>query len=131
MILAKDLMVGDLLYAIDEEGNRHVCKANNIEVDYVNDDDNYCVDFYGTDYDPEWPDVTFDVEPIPLTEEFFEKNFPEDEEGYEIGWWKNEYGSYHVEVFKGENGLVNKHLAYVHQMQHALKVVEIEKEVVL
>lgn len=67
-------MIGDWIYAIDSEGNKHPCRANNLQYDYINKRDDFCVDFYGTDYEPEWPDITYDTEPIPLTDEILEKN---------------------------------------------------------
>ncbi|MBR6605803.1 MAG: hypothetical protein IKK92_08055 [Prevotella sp.] len=38
-----------------------------------------------------------DVEPIKLTNEIMEKNFPDYEPGYTIGWWPNDDSSFHVE----------------------------------
>ena len=71
---ANDLMIGDWLCATDDDGNKHLCRVASIEYDRTNDRDDYTIDFNGTGYSPEWPDVLFDCEPIPLTPEILEKN---------------------------------------------------------
>ena len=81
------------------------------------------------------------IEPIPLTQEILEKNgikkdmhgrmvgeyFNEDAEGYlEISvnskeiWWTINYDEYNIIQFK-----------YVHELQHALRLCRIEKEIIL
>ena len=135
---ANELMVGDWVYAIDDNGEKHPCRANNLEYDYINKRGDFCVDFYGTGYDVEWPDITFDVEPIPLTVEILEKN----------GWISARNGSGDFNLMDpcipqatvtksivgfqlnhgGYNGMC---ILYVHQLQHALRLCGIDKEIQL
>ena len=89
------------------------------------------------------------IEPIPLTKEILEKN------GFILsdGWWCNErlpkgngYVSiafdpdgedrrtncvYDLSITNHESGSVDLHLDYVHQLQHALKLCNIQKEIEL
>lgn len=130
---ATNLMIGDWLYAIDDNGETHPCRVNNLEYDYTNKRDEFSLDFYGTGYKPVWPDVAFKVEPIPLTPEILEKN----------GWeWNGEL--WVTDDFLIENGydyhnrfwwsIFNSPLLpinSVHELQHALKLCGIEKEITL
>ena len=137
---AKELQAGDWLYAIDEDGNRHLCRANKIEIDYVNNTDDFCVDFYGTDYEAEWPDVTFKAEPIPITKEILEKNEWKCYNTYQMYSCSNvpfdlraqKDGGFTVEVAADEYGSSTfMFIQYVHQFQHLLKLVGYEKEITL
>lgn len=112
---AKDLMVGDWIHAIDSEGNKHPCRANNLQYDYTNKRDDFCVDFYGTNHESEWPDITYDVEPIPLTTEILENNGIT----YEIG-----LGGLFVINLTGLNCSIQFNIIqYVHELQHALRLI--------
>ena len=85
-----------------------------------------------------------DTEPIPLTPEILEKNYgKETRVGIsdkpcwgEMGaiWstmlWKCE-NSFWLEVSTIAGGFVKKHVRYVHELQHALRLCGIEKEIVL
>lgn len=135
---ANELMVGDWVYAIDANGEKHPCRANNLEYDYTNKLGDFCVDFYGTGYEAEWPDVAFNVEPIPLTPEILKKNgfnargyeelvLDADEhcfalqkgvDGINAWWW---------ELFSSPIIPIN----HVHELQHALRFCGIEKEIEL
>ena len=44
---ANELMVGDWVYAIDDNGEKHPCRANNLEYDYTNKRGDFCDDFVG------------------------------------------------------------------------------------
>lgn len=91
-----------------------------------------------------------DIEPIPLTEEILEKN------GFEKKvWWKYRESDvttyaigdgFHIELSENEFWLVDncsedgdygyesnwfKDVKYVHKLQHLLKDLEIEKEIIL
>ena len=155
---ANELMIGDWVYAIDDNGEKHPCRVNDLEYDYINKCDGFCVDFYGTEYNPEWPDVTFNVEPIPLTPEILEKNgfrytgggdrsmmllTPFDEPGLRYNIYVglkyktiNVYSAFPNEL---KNGRWRKHNSvdmevsgpYVHELQHALRICGIEKEIEL
>ena len=140
---AKELMIGDWVYAIDANGEKHPCRANNLEYDYTNKRGDFCVDFYGTGYDAEWPDIAFNVEPIPLTPEILEKN----------GFVQKLKKYYTISIdtslvikrepIYGANGntfllgyFVNRsgfqwfiELSYVHELQHALRLCGIDKEI--
>ena len=73
-----------------------------------------------------------DVEPIPLTDEILQKNFPEFEQGYTIGWFPNNVG-YQIEWY-GDleyNEIIMKHVGSVHQLQHILRQVGSRKEIEL
>lgn len=155
---AKDLMVGDWVYAIDDNGEKHLCRANNLEYDYINERDDFSVDFYGTDFNPELPDIAFNVEPIPLTAEILEKNgFKFDGSGQRSMMLISEphfsegirYNIYvglkkkTIEVFvahpveKSPNWRKSNKVylevcgLYVHELQHVLRLCGIEKEIQL
>ena len=74
-----------------------------------------------------------DVEPIKLTNDTMEKNFPDYEPGYSIGWWPNDDGSFHVEWQEDLEGnqVILKHVMYVHELQHMLRMIKCEKEIEL
>ena len=87
-------------------------------------------------------DVGFDgVEPIPLTTEILEKNgFVKDEKDDNWYYWNwsviDDCISYYKETSKvrifSVSGLTFvKILQYVHELQHALRLFEIKKEIVL
>lgn len=150
---AKDLMIGDWVYAIDENGDKHIGRVNNLEYDYVNKKDSFCVDFFGTGFEPEFPDVLFHIQPIPLTPEILEKNgfendFYEDEsvadyvkvriEGYSLHCTAHEWDAAlvtccngHVDVVTDFSGEFRGEIEYVHQLQHALRLCGIDKEIVV
>ena len=67
------------------------------------------------------------IEPIKLTNEIMEKNFPDYEKGYEIGWWPNTDGSMHIEYLDGKCEIVIIEMHYLHELQHLLKLVGSEK----
>lgn len=67
------------------------------------------------------------LEPIPLTKEILEKNFPYTEI---LVWYGNE-DKWYIECPAFEDLQVKIEIKYVHQLQHALRLVGIEKEVQL
>ena len=73
-----------------------------------------------------------DVEPIPLTDEILQKNFPEFEQGYTICWFPNNVG-YQIEWYGDleDNEIIMKHVGSVHQLQHILRQVGSRKEIEL
>lgn len=90
----------------------------------------------------DWEEIDIkDIEPIPLTVEILEKNgFKKDEKDekmYEWNWgviydcisYDKETGI--VRIFYVSGLAFKKILRYVHELQHALKLCEIEKEIVL
>lgn len=86
------------------------------------------IDGHGIVKSPFYPATIEECKPIPLTDEILEKN------GFKEGW---------TECFKGYNLMkssrgyysIEDHclieLRYVHELQHALKLCGIEKEIVL
>ncbi|MBR4857241.1 MAG: hypothetical protein IKU94_11545 [Bacteroidaceae bacterium] len=73
-----------------------------------------------------------DVDPIPLTDEILQKNFPEFEQGYTVGWFPNNVG-YQIEWYGDleDNEIIMKHVGSVHQLQHILRLVGSRKEIAL
>jgi hypothetical protein len=150
---AKLLMIGDWICAIDRDGIKHPCKVATIEYDSTNDRDDYTIDFTGTGFEPEWPNVTFECEPILLTEGILKKNgfdndFYEEEtvadytnmrfEGYSLKCESSElddalitWCNSHLVVTTDFHGCVQKDIEYVHELQHAIKMCGINKEIVL
>ena len=68
------------------------------------------------------------IKPMPLTTEILESNFHEPNEG--VVWWKNDEPFYHVECLP-LNGtrLIIPYAQYVHELQHALRLSGIDKEI--
>lgn len=119
---AKDLMLGDWVIHYG-----HPTKITGLspEID-TNDEIHYY--FFN---DVEWYSID-ELEPIPLTEEILKKNFPEDDTGYEIGWWPTEGGKYHIEFSKDKMEVdIECGVDYVHELQHLLRLCKIDKEIVL
>ena len=93
-------------------------------------------------------DVGFDgIEPIPLTAEILEKNgfemedncnywFSDEDEGLEITFFpkRKNYtnGTYnYVDIYKGCLSIIELPIRFVHELQHALRLCGIEKEIEL
>ena len=66
-------------------------------------------------------------EPILLTPEISEKNFPTAEE---LAWWPVEDGL-HCELRNTEDIMVSGVFRFVHELQHAIRLCGIEKEIEL
>ncbi len=75
------------------------------------------------------PDGMRYLEPVELTEEIMAKNFPDYEEGYEIGWWPNPIGGYQVAYKDPLCTVIMKDVHYVHEIQHLLKLIGSGKEI--
>ena len=142
MIHAKDLMIGDWLFAIGDDGKKHICRANDIKQDLVNNTEDFSVDFFGTDFDPVWPDIMFNVEPIPLTPEILEKNgFYKDELTRHTSQWILNDDYYDIIVYKVSDSIwcieydnteanlpTRRNLVcFVHELQHRIKMFGVEK----
>lgn len=73
-----------------------------------------------------------DIEPIPLTAEILEKNFRADKQ-WDNGWFVND----HIHIYQTTSGVYNIQymeivdIQYVHELQHALRLCGIEKEIQL
>lgn len=120
---ATDLMIGDWVRQYSEYGDG---TSEVIQMGYIRKDYNYT-----------------DLEPIPLTPEILEKNadnvYKRCENGYSlfgIGKYPNSievaiYPKGGVEWTINGNEYAIADLMYVHELQHALKLCGIEKEIVL
>lgn len=124
----KDLMVGDWV-----TGKKW--RENPFKLTRINDNGKY---YYGitSDGTQVGPFLLEEIEPIPLTPEILEKN------GFEffIDTWylqTEERKPIHIRFMDGfiaisiNCNIIPMRLKYVHQLQHALRNCEIEKEIVL
>lgn len=111
---ATDLMVGDWV----QHGER-VCKVVSVAGGGI-----YFEDLISEGVE------TFDrISPIPLTPEILEKNFPNPTDG--LSWFPEEGGfNCHTYVPNCEINAFGL-FKYVHELQHALRLCGIEKEIVL
>ena len=107
---AKDLMIGDFISYHDKPYGILGIKSNT-EGDYT-----IKVDCGGLCW---WIPVK-DVQPIPLTQEILEKN----------GWIKTDDPFFRFGGV-GKEERVTKYIQYVHELQHALRLCGIDKEIVL
>lgn len=132
MINIKDIRVGDYLRV-----NRDVCikKGTIVEVRGI-DADNRFENHIGCASCRPLDDNQFDggiwldyLDPIPLTAEILEKNFPEPTDG--LTWFPEEGGfNCHTYVPKCEINAFGL-FKYVHQLQNALRMCGITKEIEL
>lgn len=141
---AQDLMIGDWVYGIDGKGGKHPCRINTIDI-YPQNRTPRVVTSGGYGYQQE------NLEPIPLTREILEKNGFEklDFSHYHIqdrklvldadGSWHGSL-SWHWVVTemdaneKGQIYVLDYYVAtinFVHELQHALRLCGIEKEIEL
>ena len=143
---ATDLMIGDWVYAkvqVDDTGTEPVFERTpKMVTDLTNSINGIYVEgtsqFAGAE-----------IEPVPLTPEILEKN----------GFKKNEYGDFYLDIVAGYVGItveeiplsnklffeieyaclgetyhphtINVQLNYVHELQHALLLCGIDKEIIL
>lgn len=149
---ANELMIGDWVYGLDENGNKYKCQITELSKH----------DFYTESSElPEgWEngDSFVEIEPIPITPEILEKN------GWYHGKFDGSYGrkamrldglhkdklpdgvdnalsfaqwsidekfEYHLLDVYLWKGSVHLWIEYVHELQHALKLCGIEKTIEL
>ena len=128
---AKELMIGDWVYNTHNRQNEHVQEIGSglVMLDYN--------DLY--EYD--------EIEPIPLTPEILEQNgFEKVYDKYKLPNYRIKWNSYtdlYFTVFTGVDGYwnhiglnvlnrpVDATVDYVHQLQNALRLCGIEKEIIL
>ena len=115
----KDLMVGDFIRRIY---NQKIIKVIEIKQSCIYTNDN------GYEYN--------EIEPIPITQEILEKNgfvhYEEDVESFhdkDCVFIKQNLGGYGVCLDK--NRTLSGLLHYVHELQHALRLCGIDKEIIL
>lgn len=135
---ANELMIGDLVnFLIDVEGGDTENDPKNVvyqpmQVDSISSLDEVSSAFYGVTND------AAQLRPIPLTAEILEnngfrkKNYIEVVGGLDTYYLEEEIGSFRIHRL--QNGYYQFGLAkikYVHQLQHALRLCNIEKEIEL
>jgi hypothetical protein len=115
--MREQLMIGDWVYNTHNRQNEQVQEIGSglVMLDYN--------DLYEFD----------EIRPIHLTQQIMEKNFPDYETGYTIGWWPNDDSTFHVEWQEDLEGnqVILKHVMYVHELQHLLRMVKCNKEIEL
>lgn len=121
---AEELMLGDWVYGLHPDGSRY---ANPFRIS--------AVDIYPLNRSPRIVTIggygfqEEHLEPIPLTSEILEKNGFKDIDkgencdGFDI-YWRNENDGYSINT-------QDLHLHYVHELQHALRLCGIKKEIEL
>lgn len=130
-----DLMIGDWVifhdsgYASDGTTWKEdrVCQIDAIDVDVS-------VKWYDEDgYKEDWPHVsTFCLSPIPLTQEILEKNGFSDDYCNDDLCYAQSCGDVIGIHINGKNGCMDEmYFKYVHQLQQALRLCRIEKEIEL
>ena len=120
---AKDLMIGDWVLQDDKPKKVDVIWGREVSLD---------------DPEQEWGSIYTDkyhereIQPIPLTWEFMENNFPEKPQEGEVavGWWAEGDG-FEVELPYDSKYQMSFVFYYVHEIQHALRLVGIDKEIKL
>lgn len=131
-----DLQIGDYVI-VHDYGRFHEWKHDMVMV--VTSIDFSVVGCAGLDEHNVMQHSTFllsQIEPIPITIEFLKKNFPEYEEGYEIGWWhKDDCGDeskgFMVEFRNDNIEILMRNVHYVHEVQHIVKMGGLQKEIKL
>ena len=145
-IRAEDLMLGDLVYGLYPNGKRYPspCCISAVDI-YPTNKSPRIVTIGGYGFQQEH------LEPIPLTAEILEKNFPKKENeadyvkermevGFSVNWFplSDLNGVFFIILdmpYKLETARI-EHLhkgtfRYVHELQHLLRLCGIEKEIVL
>lgn len=128
---SSELQIGDFVFAQGYLEKQFSSKDKVMKVTAL---DPECIRGYSTDdhgvveyrsYMPQF------IKPIPLTEDFLERNFPEYEEGYEIGWWKEEHDEdgYQIEFSDSSHEIVISRVRYVHEVQHIVRMCGLRKDI--
>lgn len=129
MVTHDDEFVDNLIIDKGQSTTKHIIKIDTVADSGV---------FFKSKFDESFIFVSIkDLEPIPLTEEILEKNgFEKDRDyGYFIGQSNSGYYIYfnnnHLFIQAGYDAIEFAWCEYVHELQHALKMCGIEKEIVL
>lgn len=131
---ATDLMLGDWVYAIDTMGGAHRCIAKVLE---LGENPYLKVGIWGEFHKYEL------LEPLPLTPEILEKNGFK--EYGDTGWWLVAEDYYDIHIYERSDSVwlyryesaeldtphTQTTIGHVHELQHALRLCGIEKEIVL
>jgi len=136
MINVKELMIGDLVNYrpgwINEETNQVEYESGTgfpvrIEMLYYSHGEGLVQ--YNDGENDGIEAAEYELFPVPLTDEILEKNFPEPTDG--ITWYPEDGGfNCHTYIPKCEINAFGL-FKYVHQLQHALRLCEIEKEIII
>ena len=126
---ATELMIGDWLFITDASTNLDSKIGMYGKVVELRTEGNYqalklCL---GKPYDTYFIEKTEEYQPIPLTYEFLRKVFPNTNDGV---YWYGRKGKYEVTMVHEENR-IKVLIEYVHELQHALRLCGIEKEIEL
>ena len=115
----KELMIGDWVHS-----TRYNVDAKIIDVNH---------DCVWLEVNGEWIRHLIEfVEPIKLTLRIVARNLPYKESGYTIGWMQDDDGTFVVWESDNEgNSVMLKHIQYIHEIQHMLRLVKCEKEIEL
>lgn len=130
---ATDLLIGDWVRVYIEDDDPTQCGYVTCRVENINDFGD--VGARGDDYREE------NIEPVELTADILEKNGYKDNGGLMyIQYLMEKDGRCRVSIIEASGGyqvMVNsilcspKAIHYVHELQHALKLCKIEKEIIL
>ena len=125
--MKNDIMIGDWLYSIIYNQTLH---KKPIRVTGIRTDTDNSPHIQGDDTDVWYGLDTY--EPIPLTEEILQKNFPNPSE---IVWFpldtKPRYFNIYWEYPSFGDREIRLNIQWVHELQHILKLCNINKEIVL
>lgn len=137
---AKELMIGDWVKVI--EPDRYAGAQGTILSLTSQEGGYYEINISDVNYGYLTTDVfNEDIEPIPITKEILEKNgFEKDarnESYYKWNWYilqdnvSYDMETWIVRLFKASDLTFCHPIGYVHELQHALRLCEIDKEIVL
>ena len=141
---SQELMIGDWIKFSEAADWANGLNGKPVQVEGLRDDDG-AIKVYDPRPDSKfrdfWSDDENDFEPIPITKEILEKNgFEKDarnESYYKWNWYiLQDNVSYDMEtgivrLFKTSDLTFCHPIGYVHELQHALRLCEIDKEIVL
>lgn len=131
MIRANELMAGDYL-RVNRAGlcikKGTIVEVRGIDADRRFDNHTGCASCHPLDDNQFGGGIWCDyLDPIPLTPEILEKNFPT---AGELAWWPVEDGL-HCESRNTDDIMVSGVFRFVHQLQNALRLCGIEKSIEL
>ena len=114
---ANELVIGDYVQGFSPGTKLKVCRIlNEYRVGIRSYDGIY------------WELPADDIQPIPLTPKILEKNFPNAESGV-IWWW--DIDELYCEIDANNGIKVTGYFHNIHELQHALRLCGIEKEIEL
>lgn len=136
---ANELMLGDLVTFKDCQNDEH---PTIVKIWQINANGDMLVSIDGCDVLDEIS-IDDEIAGIPLTSEILEKNGFKQGEGFENRWYITEFNDWYFSFYRSNTFwslLINKgifpkmnniYINYVHELQHALRLCGIEKEIEL